>query len=206
MPPDGRDDNSEVLVTRARAGERAAREKLLGRYRDRLKRMVAVRMDPRIAPRVDPSDVVQEALIEADRKLDRYLETVPMPFYPWLRHIAWERLVKLHEHHLQAAKRSVKREQRGALLLSDHSAADLASRFAGTEPGPATRAVALEIHERVLKALNKLKPIDREVLVLRHLEQLSVREVAAITELTETNVKVRCLRALERLRQILAPT
>src|SRR5437763_14614661 len=99
-PPD-----TEELLRRAGDGDAAARQQLLARHRDRLRRMVAVRLDQRLAARVDPSDVVQEALIEADRKLDDYLEQRPVPFYPWLRRLAWEQLVKLHERHVQVAGR-----------------------------------------------------------------------------------------------------
>src|SRR5207248_2646216 len=97
VPPVTPDDaETEELLARARRGDDSARQTLLARHRDRLGRMVAVRLDRRVAPRVDPSDVVQEALFEADRRLPEYLREHPLPFYPWLRRIAWERLVKIH--------------------------------------------------------------------------------------------------------------
>src|SRR5438876_1331918 len=101
---------TEVLLNWAARGNDGARQALLARYRDRLRRMVAVRLDPRLAARVDPSDVVQEALLDAAGKLSGYLRTQPLPFYPWLRRLAWEHLVKLHERH-RARKRSVLREE-----------------------------------------------------------------------------------------------
>ena len=90
-------DESEDLIRRAWEGDEAATEELFARYRDRLRQMVTVRMDPRLAARLDASDVVQETLVEASRRLPEYLQDQPLPFYPWLRQIAWERLVDLHD-------------------------------------------------------------------------------------------------------------
>src|SRR5262245_24069354 len=104
-------DDTDALLARATAGDPEAAQQLLARHRGRLGRMVAVRLDCRLAARVDPSDVVQEALMDAARKLPDYLRRRPLPFYPWLREIAWERLIKLHQQHLTAGKRSVLREQ-----------------------------------------------------------------------------------------------
>src|SRR3954471_19959386 len=115
------DGDNEQLLERACAGDAAARQELLGLHRDRLRQMVSVRLDRRLAARVDPSDVVQEALAEAARKLDDYLGARPLPFYPWLRRLAWERLVKLHERHLRAQRRSAMRERAGSLALPDGS-------------------------------------------------------------------------------------
>src|SRR4051794_11198000 len=105
--------DTELLLDRAAGagGDADARNRLLQRHRDRLKRMVAVRSDPRLAARVDPSDVVQEALADAAGKLDGYLRDRPLPFYPWLRRLAAERLVALHRRHVQARRRSVTREE-----------------------------------------------------------------------------------------------
>src|SRR6266446_3301029 len=109
-PPD-----TDQLLERAGHGDPSATGQLLERHRDRLRRMVAVRLDRRLAARVDPSDVVQEALAEAAGKLSHYLRERPLPFYPWLRRIAWERLVKLHRRHLYTGMRSVQREDAGFL-------------------------------------------------------------------------------------------
>src|SRR5215469_5432244 len=119
--------DTEELVERASQGDGSARQQLLWRHRDRLKGMVAVRLDRRVAARVDPSDVVQEALAEAAAKLSDYLRQRPLPFYPWLRRLAWERLVKLHRYHIHAGKRSVTREQ--VSTLPDESADELARRL-----------------------------------------------------------------------------
>src|SRR3954454_9926595 len=103
--------DTEHLLNQAAHGDATARDRLLDRHRDRLKRMVAVRADPRLAARVDPSDVVQETLTEAAGKLDRSLAARPLPFYPWLRQLALERLATLHRRHVRAGRRSVAREE-----------------------------------------------------------------------------------------------
>ena len=115
------DAETEALLASAEDGDGAARELLLGRHRDRLRHMVAVRMDRRLSARLDPSDVVQEALVDAHLELPRYLSERPLPFYPWLRQLAGERLAELHRRHVQAARRSVRREEPGVLPLPDES-------------------------------------------------------------------------------------
>ena len=121
--------DTEELLNQAARGDRSAVDALLARHRDRLRAMVRLRMDMRLAARVDPSDVVQEALLEAAGLLPEYLANRPIPFYPWLRRLAWEKLVKLHERHLNAGKRSVLREEAVALELPDDSVLNLARRL-----------------------------------------------------------------------------
>src|SRR5262245_34138429 len=161
--------------------------------------MVHVRLDRRLAARVDASDVVQEALAEAAGKLDGFLRDRPLPFYPWLRRLAWERLAGLHRRHVRAQRRAVDREET-ALPLNDHSALELAERLFAKGSHPAARLQRQELRDRVLAALAVLKEIDREVLVLRHLEQLPAKEIAAVLGVSEGAVHVRHLRALRRLR------
>jgi RNA polymerase sigma-70 factor (ECF subfamily) len=162
--------------------------------------MVAVRMDRRLLARLDPSDVVQEALLDAACKLSAYLRERSIPFYPWLRRLTWERLGKLHEMHLRSCKRSVTREDAGGLVLTDDSAIDLARRAIDPGTSPSARAMRNELSARVREALASLGELDREVLVLRYLEQLSTRETAAALGIAEGAVKLRHLRALQRLR------
>ena len=111
--PDPQPDTDQLLG-RAASGDSSAIQELLDLHRRRLRRMVAVHLDPRISARVDPSDVVQEALVEAYQRLPAYARDRTISFYPWLRQIAWQRLVKLQEKHLTAARRSVEREEAGA--------------------------------------------------------------------------------------------
>jgi RNA polymerase sigma-70 factor (ECF subfamily) len=195
-PPD-----TEQLLERAGRGDAAAREQLLIGHRDRLRRMVALRLDRRLAARVDPSDIVQESLAEAHRHLSDYLSRRPLPFYPWLRQFAWERVAKQYERHVRAKRRSVTREE--APPLPDESVLHLAHRLIASATSPSRRLLREELRDRVRIALGCLKPSDREVLVLRYLEGLSNSEAAAVLGMGESAVGMRHLRALERLRNLL---
>jgi RNA polymerase sigma-70 factor, ECF subfamily len=195
--------DTEELLRQAEHGDLGARDGLLARHRDRLRKMIAWRIDRRLAARVDPSDVVQEVLLEASGKMDRYLRERPLPFFPWLRALAGEHLVALHRRHVRARGRSVLREEPGVLDLPDESVAELAARLVTSSTSPTQRALRQEMRESVRQALGRLSERDREVLVLRNLEQLSVADTAAVLEISAGAVKVRHLRALERLRVLL---
>jgi RNA polymerase sigma-70 factor (ECF subfamily) len=195
--------NTEELLARVARGDDEARGQLLHRHRARLRRMIALRLDPRLRRRVDPSDVLQESLAEADRKLSDYAGRRPLPFYPWLRQLAWECLVRLHRRHVQAGRRSVRREDPAGPGLSDSSALALAERLAARSSTASAPLRRQELRERLHKALGQLAEADREVLVLRFLEDLSTRELAAVLGVGESAVKMRQLRALQRLRDLL---
>src|SRR5437763_7435327 len=167
----------EDLIERARRGDARACEQLLARHRERLRRMVAVRLDRRLAARVDPSDVVQEALADAARRLDDYLRDRPMAYYPWLRRLAADRLDKAHRRHT-AGRRSVGREEPPPLPAK--SALELADRLLADNTDPADAALRRERRQQVRTALGRLAGVDREVLALRFLERLSTAETAAI--------------------------
>jgi RNA polymerase sigma-70 factor (ECF subfamily) len=195
--------DTERLLRRAADGDESARDQLLQRHRGRLRRMVAVRFDPRLAARVDPSDVVQETLAEAAAQLPRYLRERPVPFYPWLRRMAERRLIELHRRHVQARRRTVTREAVGG--LPDGSALALAERLLGRRSSPSARLHRQEQRERVRAALAALPGPDREVLVLRILEGLPTRETAEVLGISEVAVRSRQVRALERLKALLGP-
>jgi RNA polymerase sigma-70 factor (ECF subfamily) len=197
------DDDTDELLRRVARGDAAAENQLLARHRGRLAQMVHARMDPRVRARVDPSDVVQETLAAASQKMQTYLAERPLPFYPWLRQIAWEKLVHLHERHL-AGKRSVTREQRAQAGLSDQSAIQLAEQLVGMKSSPSTAAVRRELRERVQQALAALSADDRELLLQRYVEQMSSKEIGAVLGITEAAVNMRHMRALERMRRLLA--
>src|SRR5262249_41066212 len=156
----------------------------------------------RLLPRLDASDVVQEALLEAHHQLETYLARRPLPFYPWLRQLALDRLAKLRRHHLAAQKRSVAREEGSLFHLPDDSVQELVARLAASASTPSQQLALAELQQRVRQALLRLGERDREVLLLRHLEQLSMAEVGAVVGITEGAAKVRHLRALERLRAL----
>lgn len=190
------DPETDVLIAAAATGDGDARGRLLTRHRDRLRQMVALRLHPRLAARLDPSDVVQDALRVASARLDDYLTRRPVPFYLWVRQITWEQLVKTHQRHT-TGKRAVGREE--PPLLSDASAQLLAERLASPSASPSHRAIRSELRARVREALAALALADREVLVLRYLEHLSTAETAAVLGCSEGAVKARLLRALQRL-------
>ena len=142
-------------------------------------------------------------MVDAHREIDDYLRDRPLPFYPWLRQIAWERLIALHHRHISAQKRSVAREERLELALPDESVVELAGKLLATGTSPSRHAVRAELRGRVRAALDRLSRRDREVLVMRHLEQLTINEIAALLGASEGAVKTRLTRALLRLRGLL---
>jgi RNA polymerase sigma-70 factor (ECF subfamily) len=198
---DPHDPDTDQLLAWAKAGDASARGRLLERHRGRLRGMVALRLDPRLAARVDPSDLVQETLAVAHRRLDDYIRDRPLPFYPWLRQIAADRLADLHRRHVVSRKRTVAREEPGGLRLADGSELELARRLASSVSAPSARLRREDRLRRLRAALAALSERDREVLVLRHLEQMPPREIAAVLGITEGAVYTRHLRALERLRR-----
>ena len=143
-----------------------------------------------------------DALAEAADKIDEYIHQRPLPFYAWLRQIAWRRLVRQHVRHLWTVKRSVNREEQVDLPLSDHSALHLARQLQGRATGPSTAMIHREQTEQLRTALQQLRMRDREVLVLRYVEQLPAKEIAAILGVTAATVNMRHMRALERLREL----
>jgi RNA polymerase sigma-70 factor (ECF subfamily) len=195
--------DTDQLLAEVSRGDSSARSQLLDRHRDRLRHMVAVRMDRRLAARFDPSDVVQEVLLEADRHLADYLEHRPLPFYPWLRQFAMNRLIDLHRRHLHAGRRSVSREEMPGPPLPDESADELVRRLFARDSSPSARLEREETRQQVRAALEQLPLHDREVLVLRHLEQLPTPQIAAILGVSEGAVYTRHLRALKRLGESL---
>lgn len=195
-------DDTERLLERVVAGDGSARHLLLQRYRGRLAAMVRVRMDSRLTARFDPSDVVQDTLAEAARKLDTFAKTQPIPFYPWLRNMAWERLIQLHRQHLHAQRRTVRREE-AAFPLPEESELLLAERLATSATGASGFAVRKEIRARVRAALEELPEVSREVVVLRHLEELSFKEITSVLGISEAAVYSRYRRAVEQLAQSL---
>src|SRR5581483_10494215 len=182
------DDSSDVadLLRRAAAGDEAARHDLFSRYRPRLKRMVHLRLNRRLQGRVDDSDVVQEAFLDAGRRLDEYAADPALPFFLWLRHLTGLKLAEVHRRHLGTQLRDADREvtlHRGGLPEAD--SASLAAQLLGTITSPSEAAVKAEQRLYVQEALNSMDPIDREVLALKHFEQLSTAEIAEVLGLSK---------------------
>lgn len=191
--------SAQDLIDRATRGDATARQALLECYRGELREVVASRLDRRLAARVDPSDVVQDTLADASRRLDDYLRDRPIPFFGWLRQLAGERVIDAHRRHLFAGRRSVDREDR--IAAPADGSGDLVPRgLLAADTSPSNRLARQERNEQVMAALACLSPRDREVLVLRYLEQRGTAEIAAALSITEGAVKARLLRALIHLR------
>jgi RNA polymerase sigma-70 factor (ECF subfamily) len=193
------------VIERARAGDRTALMALLARHRDRLRRMVEIRLDTRLQGRLDASDVVQEAFVEVTERLDEYIHDPKLPLFLWLRLVVGERLVRLHRHHLGTQMRDAGREVSlypGALPAA--SSAALAAQLLGRHTSPTQAFVRAERILRVQEALNALDPVDREILSLRHFEELTAAEAARVLGIEESAAAKRYFRALKRLKDILA--
>src|SRR5262245_31255966 len=203
MTSDPSEDVSDLL-RRAAGGDEQAYQDLFGRYRDRLKRMVRLRLSRRLQGRVDDSDVIQESFLEVSRKLPEYLQDPSVPFFLWLRHMTGLKLAEVHRRHLGTQLRDADREvslHRGGLPEAD--SASLAAQLLGKLSTPSQAAIKAETRLYVQEALNSMDPLDREVLALRHFEQLSTSEIAAVLGLSKAGAGSRYLRAIKRLREIL---
>lgn len=194
------------LLAEARQGDQAAVNRLLERHRESLRRMIQLRMDQAIRRRVDASDIVQEVLIEAHRRLADYLREPAMPFHLWLRQLAQQRVIDAHRRHRRAARRSTDREQPLVVSARDASSQDLLGQLSDHELTPAAATLRAELGARFLAVLDELDEIDREVLVMRHVEQLTNSEVALALGLSEPAAGMRYLRAMRRLRARLVET
>ena len=197
---------TQLLLDQARQGDSAAVEHLLSQHREPVRRMIDLRLDPAIAARVDASDVVQDVLLEASRRLDGYLASPTLPFHLWLRHIAKDHLIDAHRRHRLAQRRGVDREQPLVpAALAGRSSLELAGQLIDPERTPASAAIQQEMERRLHHAITALEEDDREVILMRHYEGLGNQEVAAALELTEAAASMRYLRAVRRLRAALLP-
>jgi RNA polymerase sigma-70 factor (ECF subfamily) len=195
---------TQELLDRAKQGEAGAVERLLEVHREPLRRMVGLRLDPALAGRVDASDIVQDVMLEVSQRLADYLRRPQMPFHLWIRHIARDHMIDAHRRHRQARRRSLDREQPIVpAALADQSSLELAGQFLDRELTPATAAVRHELQRRMQEAVAGLDEDDREIILMRHYEQLSNQEVATALGLTEAAASMRHLRAVRRLRAAL---
>jgi RNA polymerase sigma-70 factor (ECF subfamily) len=198
-------NSSDELLSRAGAGDPHALAELFARYRDRLRRMVRLRMDRRLQRRVDPSDVLQEAQLEILRRAAEYAADPRLPPFLWLRFITGQRLTALHRRHLGAQRRNAGQEialHRGP--MPQVTSVSLAEMLLGQLTSPTQAAHRAEVRVLLQEALNGMEPLDREVLTLRHFEELTNAEVAQVLGLSKTAASNRYIRALERLREVLA--
>jgi RNA polymerase sigma-70 factor (ECF subfamily) len=192
------------LLHQAAAGDQQAWSILLGREQPRLRRMVALRLDRRLQGRIDPEDVLQEAYLEAATHLRDFLGRSEPSFFLWLRGIVGNKLLALHRQHLGTHMRDAGREvslYHGT--MPETSSAALAAHLLGHDPRPSEAAMQAERKVRLQEALNRMDPLDREVLALRHFEQLTTAETAQLLGIQSTAAGKRYIRALKRLREVL---
>jgi RNA polymerase sigma-70 factor (ECF subfamily) len=195
----------EELTRRLREGDIDAAGKLFVLCQERLRRMVKLRLDQRLQGRLDPSDVLQEAFLDVQKKAPEFADRGDLPGYLWLRLITAERLLILHRHHLGAQMRNAAQEvalHRGELPTA--SSQCLANLLLGRLTSPSEAAIRAERQLRLQEALNQMDPTDREVLALRHFEELSNSEVATVLGLSKTAASNRYVRALKRLKEVLS--
>jgi RNA polymerase sigma-70 factor (ECF subfamily) len=205
MPNEGSDEiEPPLLVEQAIQGDSRAWRLLMAENRDRLRRMVSLRMDRRLQGRVDPSDVIQESFIDAARRLPEYAKNPSIPFFVWLRRLTGQRLMEQHRRHLGAQARDASRDVSlydGA--FPESTTADLTANLFGQFTSPSQAVIRIEQKKRLQDALDSLEPIDREILVLRHFEQLTNGEVCEILHIDKSAASKRYIRAMERLKDVL---
>jgi RNA polymerase sigma-70 factor (ECF subfamily) len=192
------------LLRRAAGGDQEALRALFSRHRERLKRMVHLRLSRRLAGRIDDSDVVQEAMLDVSKRLDEYLKKPNTTFFLWLRNVTALKLAEVHRRHLGTQLRDADREvtlHRGGLPMAD--SVSLAAQLLGKLTAPSQAAIKAETRLLVQEALNSMDPVDREVLALKHFEQLSTAEIGEVLGLSKAGAGSRYLRAIKRLREIL---
>jgi RNA polymerase sigma-70 factor (ECF subfamily) len=192
-------DETQRLLQQAQAGDRRAFDELFARHQDYLHRVVALRLDPRLRARLDPSDVVQDTQLEAFRRLADFCRRRPMSFRLWLRKTAQERLLMARRQHLGAGRRTVGRE----VALPEESSFQLLSQFLAPGSTPSKHLVGRELAQQVRQAVAELPEADREVLLLRNLELLSNHEAAEVLGIEPSAASQRYGRALVRLRKLL---
>jgi RNA polymerase sigma-70 factor (ECF subfamily) len=198
-------EQTQHLLAGAKAGDAEAVDQLIDRHRDAVRRLVQMRLDQKIRRRVDVSDVVQEVLVEANRRLADYLQNPVLSFHLWLRQITKDRIIDAHRRHRGSAKRSVDREQPMVAAADMHrSTIDLVAQLRDPELTPAAAATQREMARLVEEAVAQLAEADAEIIVMRHYEQLSNQEVAQVLELSEPAASMRYLRAIRRLKELLA--
>jgi RNA polymerase sigma-70 factor (ECF subfamily) len=193
------------LLERLRSGNRRALAELFQQHRDRLRRMVELRMDARLHGRVDASDVLQDGFLDLAKRVESYLRDPRLPVFLWMRLVVSDRLAMVHRHHLGTAVRDAGREiSLYCEPLPQASSAALASMLLGRMTSPSNAAVHAEQILQVQEAVNALEPLDREVVAQRHFEQLTRAETAVVLGISEEAGAKRYIRALKKLRSILA--
>jgi RNA polymerase sigma-70 factor (ECF subfamily) len=197
-------EQTTALLDRLRAHDAEALGELFMLHRERLWRMLYVRLDRRLARRLSPDDVLQETFLDVSRRIGEYLAAPAVPFYVWLRFLAVQRMQMVQRAHLGAQMRDVTSE----VALPDGDAPraspeSMAGQLVSRMTSPSQAAIRNELQARLRAALDEMDPLDREVLALRHFEELGNNEVAQILGISKEAASKRHVRALRRLKEIL---
>lgn len=199
-------EKTHELLDLVRDGDDSATSRLLDRHREALRRMADMRLDPKIRQRVDASDIIQDVMIEANRRLQTFLDNPVMPFHLWLRQITTDRIIDAHRRHRVSKKRSVDLEQAPVVASNlDHSTIQFGPQIMDDELTPAAAAIRSELQRKFEAAVEEMDAIDQEIIVMRHFEQLTNQEVAQVLNLSEPAASMRYLRAMRRLREKFTP-
>ena len=200
------ESDDETTLESLRRGDPQALASLFSTHRERLRRMIEYRLDARLRGRVATSDILQEAYIDALKRLPHFVADPDVPFYIWMRSVAMQRLIDVHRHHLGAQARDVGREVplRGGVAIE--GSAEAMAELMGDLTSPSQAAERGESKARLLEALAGLHALDREVLALRHFEELGNHEVAALLGIQPAAASKRYVRAIERLKEALEQT
>lgn len=195
---------SDELASRLRDGDEQALAELFSVHRERLRRMVEFRLDRRLQGRVDASDILQEAYIDASQRVHHYAEKPEMSFFVWLRQITTQRLIDVHRRHLDAQKRDARQEVSIHFgNLGATTSASIAAELIGHLASPSQLAMRAELLDQMEDALESMDPMDREVLAMRHFEELTNNETAQVLGITKSAASNRYVRALSRLKAVL---
>jgi RNA polymerase sigma-70 factor (ECF subfamily) len=200
------DSRIERLVEQLREGDDQALAELFLHYRDKLWRMVNFRLDQRLTGRVDADDVLQESYMAAAQRVEHFCKETDMSILVWLRLIVAQTLVDVHRRHLGARMRDARQEVSLHVSPAQATSISLAAHLLGHLTSPSQAAMRAEMTRRLEDALRSMDPIDREVLALRHFEELTNNEVAEVLGLQKSAASNRYVRALTRLKSILAVT
>jgi len=197
-------DDLELLRAAQKTGDGAGTfNEILSQHREQLKRMISLRMNRKLQGRLDASDVIQDTFVEASRALDSYISNPKLSVFMWLRKLAGEKLIQAHRKHLGAEKRTAHREQPIFGGVPAATSQVIAIQLSGKLTSPSIAAQKQESKDELMDALDQMGEIDREILMLRHFEQLSNRETAEVVDMNYEAVKKRYIRALDKLRTII---
>jgi RNA polymerase sigma-70 factor (ECF subfamily) len=195
--------DDEARLARLLAGDEGTFTQCFAELRSRLVRMVHFRLDPRLRGRIDAEDVLQEVFVDAVRRRDAFRTSQPMTFFVWLRLIVGQTLIDLHRKHIGAAMRDAGRERSLGAGISPNTSQSLSFHLLGKLSSPSQAAMRAELSVSLSQALEEMNETDREILALRHFEELSNKEVAEVLGIERKAASIRYIRALERLKKVL---